>query len=376
MNQFYVDPAISRSVGSLLGGVGQDIRASREREQRQLANQARLEEATQVLRSGDPVAVSEYMLKNPDMQAAMEKSQQYVNDATKQKRIESLIDIYSGKPAAEVAGAASEFIRSQGGTSEATEAFGQLPQEEAQRKAGIMLATMLPPDQFKNIIATSDQGKDFTLSEGQARYDAGGNLVAERPKPVNTLENDMKQSKDYFDKAKQLRGEVDKISSPYRKVEESYDRIKATISGDSTGASDMALVFSFMKMLDPGSSVMEGEYSNASNTGGVSAKVRNTYNKIIDGQILTPRQRKNFIKQAESQYKASTGRYKNRMKAYERLGDRQGIERDDFIVLGAEDTVPTSEKSNAPQAAIDYLRQNPQFTEQFRRKYGYVPEDK
>lgn len=64
------------------------------------------------------------------------------------------------------------------------------------------------------------------------------------------------------------------------------------------------------------------------------------------------------------------------MKAYERLGDRQGIEREDFIVLGSEDPTTESARTDAPQAAINYLRQNPQFSEQFRRKYGYLPEDK
>ena len=38
-----------------------------------------------------------------------------------------------------------------------------------------------------------------------------------------------------------------------------------------------------------------------------------------------------------------------------------------------EDTLESSEKT-APQEAIDYLMKNPQFAEQFKSKYGYIPE--
>jgi hypothetical protein len=64
------------------------------------------------------------------------------------------------------------------------------------------------------------------------------------------------------------------------------------------GAGDLAMVYSYMKMLDPGSTVMQGEYASASNTSGIPDTLRNTYNAVIEGAGLTPTQRQAFLTQA------------------------------------------------------------------------------
>lgn len=83
-------------------------------------------------------------------------------------------------------------------------------------------------------------------------------------------------------------------------VVESYKKIQQNINNPKpTGASDMSLVYSFMKMNDPNSTVREGEYATAENSGGVSDKIRNMYNKMLNGERLSPEQRQNFAAEAE-----------------------------------------------------------------------------
>lgn len=65
----------------------------------------------------------------------------------------------------------------------------------------------------------------------------------------------------------------------------------------SQGAGDVAMVYSYMKMLDPGSTVMQGEQATAQNTSGVPDQVRNIYNTVITGAGLTPTQRQAFLTQ-------------------------------------------------------------------------------
>lgn len=87
--------------------------------------------------------------------------------------------------------------------------------------------------------------------------------------------------------------------SKFNEVRFGYQMVKqAAASG--TPQSDMAMVYGFMKMLDPTSVVREGEYATAENTRGVPEMVRGQYNKLLKGQRLTPEQRQGFLDQASS----------------------------------------------------------------------------
>lgn len=99
------------------------------------------------------------------------------------------------------------------------------------------------------------------------------------------------------------------VTKATNEVATSYEKIKRA-SADATGASDMSLVFSYMKMMDPGSTVREGEYANAANTTGIPERVLNIYNKAKDGSFLNPAQRADFVNQANKIYEAQISRQK------------------------------------------------------------------
>lgn len=61
---------------------------------------------------------------------------------------------------------------------------------------------------------------------------------------------------------------------------------------------DLALIFSFMKILDPGSVVREGEFANAQNTAGIPDRVVNAYNNALRGTRLSDGQRNEFFRTA------------------------------------------------------------------------------
>lgn len=73
---------------------------------------------------------------------------------------------------------------------------------------------------------------------------------------------------------------------------------------DPTAAGDMALIFSYMKVLDPGSVVRESEYASAKNATGVDQQIRNKWNELKDGKILgdaeRSKMRKEFVSRARS----------------------------------------------------------------------------
>lgn len=77
----------------------------------------------------------------------------------------------------------------------------------------------------------------------------------------------------------------------------SYNKI---LNSQDTAAGDMSMIFAYMKMLDPGSVVREGEFANAQNTAGIPDRVRAAYNNALRGERLAPEQRKNFKSEAEN----------------------------------------------------------------------------
>lgn len=69
---------------------------------------------------------------------------------------------------------------------------------------------------------------------------------------------------------------------------------------EPTAANDLALIFNYMKVLDPGSAVREGEFATAQNAAGVPEQVRNLFNKAMEGTRLSQDQRQKFAETADN----------------------------------------------------------------------------
>ena len=81
------------------------------------------------------------------------------------------------------------------------------------------------------------------------------------------------------------------------------------------GAADMALIFSFMKMQDPRSTVRESEFEMAASTGGLSKDIQNKVSKIIAGDRLSAQERKSLMFQARTQFDAANKEINSRIKS-------------------------------------------------------------
>jgi hypothetical protein len=96
-----------------------------------------------------------------------------------------------------------------------------------------------------------------------------------------------------------LRKEFDShpITKQTLSIAQSYQTILSAAQTPSA-AGDLALIFNYMKMLDPGSSVREGEFANAQNAAGIPERVRAMYNNATKGERLTESTRADFIDRA------------------------------------------------------------------------------
>jgi hypothetical protein len=112
-----------------------------------------------------------------------------------------------------------------------------------------------------------------------------------------------------------------------------YEKIKRAAQSP-TAAGDLSLIFAYMKVLDPGSTVREGEFANAQAAAGADQRLLSALEKVRSGQRLSPAQRADFVAQAEKLYASHQQQRDTATTMYRRLAEKQGFDPDD--VTGGE----------------------------------------
>lgn len=168
-----------------------------------------------------------------------------------------------------------------------------------------------------------------------------------------------------------LRNAYLKQAEPFANLAQNYRRILAS-SQDNTGASDVALIFSFMKMLDPTSVVRETEYATAQNTGSIPERVWMMFNKAKTGEQLDPAVRAKFVQQAQRQMEQQWQSYDALRKQWEGIVGQYNLDPTRVlpdVSYGLERVAPDDKKAegtgDAPaQAAQPTIRKfNPETGE-------------
>jgi hypothetical protein len=130
--------------------------------------------------------------------------------------------------------------------------------------------------------------------------------------------------KDRLAAEKTLRTDFNKLTGEFRDVGNSFNTILAGAE-NPTAVSDMSLIFSFMKMLDPGSVVRESEFDQAESAAGWSDSALNAMNKFWDGTKLTTN-RGEFLTQAKNLYDARMPGYTNILDTYTGIAGRENLD--------------------------------------------------
>ncbi|WP_156383936.1 hypothetical protein [Methylobacterium sp. Leaf456] len=190
--------------------------------------------------------------------------------------------------------------------------------------------------QAKAAEASAKSPDDFSLSPGQTRYSGSG-------QPIASARSDKPE---HFDTESKLRAEFSKGLGSFADVHDGYGRVIAATQEREKNpaaispASDMSLVFGFMKMLDPTSVVREGEYATAKNAAGIPDQFRNAYNKAIDGEFLNPQQRQDFVNQSAALYGKARSNADALAERYRGLAGQYGVDPERSVYLPAMPTAP------------------------------------
>jgi hypothetical protein len=194
--------------------------------------------------------------------------------------------------------------------------------------------------QDKNIAADMDRLK---YSQGQENYRAG--LAA------NSTNKAQKQD---FTQENQLRTQFDGMAKEFIGTRDAYKRIKSATSNVSP-AGDLALIYNYMKMLDPGSTVRESEFATAAAAGSYGDRFKGAAEKLISGKRLSDDQRKDFMNSTEELYtqqRESFGQLKDK---YSKIATEYGLSPD--RVTGGIDFEAKPDAKKYSDAAIQQAKE-------------------
>lgn len=142
--------------------------------------------------------------------------------------------------------------------------------------------------------------------------------------------------KDVEKASSSMRKEYRKIIQPYLESMEAFEKVQSAVQKGGfsamTGADDIKLVFSYMRALDPDSTVREGEYATASNAAGVPGEIRTIWNNLRGQGVLGETAREQLYMAMVPLYTQSREKYKTEFGRYTKWAEFSDLP--GFLVVG------------------------------------------
>lgn len=186
-----------------------------------------------------------------------------------------------------------------------------------------MLATAGPSglEAIKNLASVQEalQGKTYQLKPGEQVVTQEGKVIAGVPSTPDRI--DLGTHIAFVDPQNPTKiigtlpkgKDIEKITSqelqvgqqfatqaqPFIQIGQAYKKIE-TAAKNPSAAGDISLIFGYMKLLDPGSVVREGEFATAQNAGSIPQSITSAYNRALNGERLAPSIRQDFMNQAKN----------------------------------------------------------------------------
>ena len=161
-------------------------------------------------------------------------------------------------------------------------------------------------------------------------YNVGGRLVNELGAVVYEPEGGAGplETKDRIQLANTLRDDFRADTKSFDVISNYWDSFKS--AGD-TGVGDVTRIFAYMKMIDPTSTVREGEAATLENAGGVPAGIVRLYNRVVGGGSLSPQIREQLISEAGNIYNSRLESYQDAAERYRGIAGNYGISREEVV---------------------------------------------
>ncbi|MEK7188409.1 MAG: hypothetical protein AAB685_00990, partial [Patescibacteria group bacterium] len=188
-------------------------------------------------------------------------------------------------------------------------------------------------DKLLSVSEAKALGVPFGTTEGQAK------AMGITPKGATLADLTPAQQNAAF----KLSDDFEQASKDFFKARDAYNRVLSSAQ-DPSAAGDLALIFNYMKVLDPGSVVREGEFATAANTGSIPETIWARYNKVITGERLSPNIRDDFVDRSNKLFQGALKQQKEVSNTFSKRAEAFNIPAN-FVVREIESVAALPPKS-------------------------------
>jgi len=163
------------------------------------------------------------------------------------------------------------------------------------------------------------------IKKAEAEAALPSEIMKERVKGlVKMNEEGMLKPKDLFEGFRKDSGEFLKVRDAHGRVENSAQ--------DPSAAGDLALIFNYMKVLDPGSTVREGEFATAQEAASFLERKYGKVARFTTGGRLSPKTRADFVDRSRRLFKGMESQQKQNVNEYKRLAEANNLDFERLIM--------------------------------------------
>jgi len=193
------------------------------------------------------------------------------------------------------------------------------------------------------------EGKRIELEVGRIEAERADDLERKLYKWKAQIDtNKGPEIKDLFDFEQKIRKEYTAVAGDYR------DRVGAfnlLMSTQDSPAGDIALITNFMKMLDPGSVVREGEFAQAAKAAGAPEQAVTALKGFVTGDKLGPIQRGDLRAIAIDIYKDTIEKFAPLEAQFRAIAEHYGLNADRVLLEWSDE--PITEEQRGKGATVE-----------------------
>ena len=315
------------------------------------------------LKNGSPDIASRLLQEQHD--AAVNAGDKAQEDATK-----VLIDQIKISPQG-AADTAALFLANSMGSEEFADFYDKVSKTSAEQA---LQPGAIAKQDFELIKLGTDMGIPPEQTQKIIKSYRGAGLSPDTSESLLSLEAGTPRSNIYdldkrYKASKELRDEYNKRFGNITEARINYDKMLESAKIQE-GLGDVALITSFMKMLDEGSTVRESEFATARDTAGLRASLDNYLQKARTGEFLNAPQRKVFTDLAGKYLEAAEKDGAKTRKSMEGIVDRLGLNRADvFVDVIEEDPAASPLQVRLPNGKVTNFNTQAE-ADAYRKKAG------